>query len=92
MNTDEIETLIEEAIPDATARVTTPRVHNDKGEDDHYAAVIVSPAFEGETLVDQHQLVYDALDDHMTTEIHAMELSTYTPEAYAEHGDGELDV
>ncbi|WP_430505497.1 BolA family protein [Haloparvum sp. PAK95] len=92
MDTDEIEALIESAIPDAEARVTMPRVHNDEAEDDHYAAVIVSPAFEGETLVDQHQMVYDALDDHMTTDIHAMELSTYTPEAYAEHGDGELDA
>lgn len=91
MDTEAIEELIESAIPDATARVTNPRVHDDEEEDEHYAAVIVSPAFEDETLVQQHQMVYDALDDHMTTDIHAMELSTYTPEAYDEHGDGTLD-
>jgi stress-induced morphogen len=49
--------------------------------------VVVSPAFEGKSLVQQHQLVYDALEGHMTTDIHALEMKTYTPEEYAEHGD-----
>ena len=87
----EIEDLIEAAIPDAAARVTTPRVHNDEDEDAHFAVWVVSPAFEGESLVDQHQRVYDAVGDHMTRSVHALEIKTYTPEAYAEHGDGELD-
>lgn len=91
MEISEIERLIEDGIPDATARVTRPRVHDDEEEDDHYAAVVVSPAFEGETMVAQHQLVYDALGDHMTRDIHAMEIKTYTPDAYAEHGEGTLD-
>ncbi len=91
MELDAIEELIETEIPDAVANVTRPRVHNDEDEDDHYAATIVSPAFEGLSLVEQHQRVYDALGEHMTTDIHAMELQTYTPGAYAEHGDGSLD-
>ncbi|WP_096389058.1 BolA family protein [Halopenitus persicus] len=91
MELDAIEDLIEAEIPDAVASVTRPRVHNDEDEDDHYAATIVSPAFEGLSLVDQHQRVYDALGEHMTTDIHAMELQTYTPSAYADHGDGALD-
>ena len=87
----EIEELIESEIPDAVARVTTPRVHNDEDEDAHFAVWAVSPVFEGESLVDQHQRVYDAVGDHMTRSVHALEIKTYTPEAYAEHGDGELD-
>lgn len=87
MEPDEIERIIESKIPDAEATVTRPRVHDDEQEDAHYAAVVVSPAFEGETLVSQHQRVYDALEGHMTTDIHALELKTYTPEAYEEHGD-----
>lgn len=79
MNPSEVEALIESGIEDATAEVTRPRGPDD---DDHYAAVVVSPAFEGESLVDRHQLVYDALGDHMTTDIHAIELSTYTPEEH----------
>ncbi len=77
MDTDAIEALIEAGIPDAEATVTTPRGPDD---DDHFAATVVSPAFEGESLLDQHEMVYDALGDHMTEDIHALELSTETPE------------
>lgn len=79
MDTEEVAKLIESGIEDASAAVTQPRgVH----DDDHLAAVVVSPAFEGKPLVQQHQLVYDALGEHMTTDIHALELKTYTPEEY----------
>ncbi|MEF8783446.1 MAG: BolA family protein [Haloarculaceae archaeon] len=76
-----VERLIEEGVPGTEAEVTTPR-HPD--DDEHFAAVVVSPAFEGESLVDRHQRVYDALDDHMTEDIHAIELTTFTPEEYEE--------
>ncbi|WP_158057227.1 BolA family protein [Halorussus halophilus] len=79
MNADDVKRLIEENVEDAEATVTHPRGEHDE---DHLAATVVSPAFEGETLVAQHQLVYDALGDHMTTDIHALELKTYTPEEY----------
>ncbi|WP_132060129.1 BolA family protein [Halorussus amylolyticus] len=81
MNPDDVKRLIEENLEDAKATVTHPRGTHDE---DHLAATVVSPAFEGERLVQQHQLVYDALGDHMTTDIHALELTTYTPEEYAE--------
>jgi stress-induced morphogen len=88
MDTAEIERLLEEAIPDADATVTLPRVHQDEDhEDAHFAAVVVSPAFEGESLVQQHQRVYDALEGHMTTDIHALEIKTYTPEEFEERGE-----
>jgi stress-induced morphogen len=83
MDADTVAELIESGLPDARAEVTTPR---DPDDDDHYAATVVSPAFEGESLVDQHQLVYDALGDHMTRDIHAIELRTYTPEEYEASG------
>jgi stress-induced morphogen len=79
MDTTAVERLIEAGVPDAEAEVTTPR-HPD--DDAHFAAVVVSPAFEGESLVDRHQRVYDALDEHMTEDIHAIELTTYTPAEY----------
>ncbi|MFB6189507.1 MAG: BolA/IbaG family iron-sulfur metabolism protein [Halapricum sp.] len=77
MDTDEVAAIIEDALPDAHARVTTPRPN----DTDHLAAVVVSPAFEGKSLVDQHSLVYDAVDDHLTTDIHALKVTTYTPAA-----------
>ena len=76
MTPEEVERLIESNLPDASADVGRPRgVH----DDDHLAATVVSPAFEGETLVDQHEMVYDALGDRMTTDIHALEVRTKVP-------------
>ncbi len=48
----------------------------------HFEAVIVSPAFSGKNMVQQHQLVYAALGDRMREEIHALSMKTYTPEQW----------
>ncbi len=53
------------------------------GTRDHYQARIVSEAFAGRSLVEQHQLVYRALGEAMSGPIHALALNTYTPEAWA---------
>ena len=76
MELDDVAARIEAAIPDAEATVTHARGPEDA---DHLAATVVSPVFEGESLVDRHQRVHDALADDMTTEIHALEVETYTP-------------
>lgn len=76
MDHAEVERLIEAAIPDADATVTAPRPN----DDDHLAAEVVSPAFADRSLVEQHEMVYDALDEHMTTDIHALKVTTRTPE------------
>ena len=54
-----------------------------KGDGQHFEAVIVSPAFRGKGMVQQHQLVYQALGDRMRAEIHALSMKTYTPEDWA---------
>jgi len=87
MDAAEIEAAIEAEIEDCDATVSRPRSVDENYEDSHFAATVVSPAFEGQSLVDQHQEVYDALGEHMTTDIHAIELTTYTPDEYEEHGD-----
>lgn len=76
MDHEDVEALVEEGMTDATATVTRPRGVDD---DDHLALEVVSPAFEGESVLDRHELVYDALGEHMTTDIHAVELTTKTP-------------
>ncbi|MFC4407437.1 BolA family protein [Haloarchaeobius iranensis] len=80
MEPDEVATLIEAGIEDCEATVERARGEHD---DDHLRATVVSPAFEGLPLVQQHELVYDALGEHMTTDIHALELKTYAPEEAA---------
>lgn len=57
------------------------QVLGDDGQ--HFEAVIVSESFAGKSMVQQHQLVYQALGDRMRQEIHALSMKTYTPEAWA---------
>ena len=75
MNAADIERLIRDAIPDAQVTIEDLR-----GDGDHYAASIVSPAFKGKTRVQQHQMVYQALQGRMGGELHALALQTAVPE------------
>lgn len=45
----------------------------------HFTGIVVSAAFEGKPRVRQHQAVYATLGALMGNEIHALQLSTYTP-------------
>lgn len=74
MDPGEIERLIKEALPDAKVEI-----RDMAGDGDHYAAHIVSAAFEGKNRVQQHQIVYKALKGRMGGELHALALQTATP-------------
>lgn len=76
MAASEIETLIKDALPDAEIRIDDLR-----GDGDHYLAYVVSSAFAGKSRVQQHQMVYEALQGRMGGELHALALQTATPEA-----------
>lgn len=43
----------------------------------HFALTIVGSCFEGKTPIERHRLIYDALSDLMTTDIHAIEIRAY---------------
>ncbi|MDP6345107.1 MAG: BolA family transcriptional regulator [Alphaproteobacteria bacterium] len=75
MDPGEIEKLIKDGIPDA--RVT---IEDLRGDGDHYAALVVSSQFEGKNRVQQHQMVYQALQGRMGGELHALALQTSVPE------------
>jgi len=75
MNAAEIEGLIKSAIPDAEITIEDLR-----GDGDHYAASVVSAAFVGKSRVQQHQMVYAALQGRMGGELHALALQTATPD------------
>ena len=49
----------------------------------HFTGIVVSEAFAGKPRVRQHQAVYATLGSLMGNEIHALQLSTYTPEQWA---------
>jgi len=71
----EIERLIKAGLPDAQVRIDDLR-----GDGDHYAATVISAAFKGKSRVQQHQLVYQALQGRMGNELHALALQTSAPQ------------
>ena len=46
----------------------------------HFNVLIVSDAFDGQSLLKRHRLVYNALGDAMETDIHALSIRAYTPD------------
>lgn len=75
MQAAEIEAFIKAAIPDAAVSIKDLA-----GDGDHYAAHVVSEAFRGMPRVKQHQLVYAALQGRMGGVLHALALTTATPD------------
>jgi stress-induced morphogen len=75
MNAPDIERMIKEALPDADVKIEDLR-----GDGDHYAAYVQSASFKGKTRVQQHQMVYQALQGRMGNELHALALQTSAPE------------
>ena len=74
MTAVEIEELIIKTFPDAKIIIDDLR-----GDGDHYAAQIISEKFRGKTRVQQHQMVYNAMDGKMGKELHALALNTSAP-------------
>jgi len=76
MNPSDIEQLIKAAIPDAEVTIKDLA-----GDGDHYAAQIVSRTFIGKTRVQQHKMVYEALEGRMGGALHALALQTSAPKS-----------
>jgi len=74
MSAGEIEALIRASLPDAQVTIEDLR-----GDGDHYAATVVSAAFRGKSRVQQHQMVYAALQGRMGGVLHALALQTSPP-------------
>ena len=74
MSAADIERLIKAKFPDAAIELKDLA-----GDNDHWAAQVVSAAFKGKSRVQQHQLVYDALGGRMGGVLHALQLTTAAP-------------
>jgi stress-induced morphogen len=74
MQAAEIERLIKLALPDADVEI-----RDLAGDGDHYRAKVVSAAFRGKSRVQQHQIVYAALQGQMGGLLHALALETAAP-------------
>lgn len=74
MKAAEIERMIQDALPDAKIEIQDLR-----GDGDHYAALVESAAFAGKSRVQQHQMIYAALQGKMGDALHALALTTSLP-------------
>lgn len=75
MDAHAIEKLICEGIPDA--KVT---IRDLAGDGEHYAAEVVAESFRGKSRVEQHKMVYVALQGNMGGALHALALQTSVPD------------
>ena len=75
MDPGEIERMIKEALPDAEVKL-----EDLVGDGDHWSATVISSAFTGKTRVQQHQLIYSALQGRVGGELHALALQTSAPQ------------
>jgi stress-induced morphogen len=75
MDSAAIGDLIRQGIPGAEVRISDLR-----GDGEHYSAFIVAESFRGKTRIQQHQMVYAALQGKMGTELHALAIQTAVPE------------
>jgi stress-induced morphogen len=78
--------VLEQRLREKLTGVTHVDVKDMTGTKDHFEAVIVASAFEGQSRIKQHQLVYGALGELMDGPVHALTFKTFTPDAWAQQG------
>lgn len=75
MTLDQLKARIEELAPQ-----TRVEVADLTGTADHYQAIVISPAFEGKMMIEQHRMIFGLLKPEVDSgEVHALTLKTYTP-------------
>ena len=75
MAAEDIIALIKQGIPGAEVEI-----QDLAGDGDHYAATVLSESFRGKSRVQQHQMVYSALQGRMGGVLHALALTTGAPQ------------
>ena len=67
----DLESLLQDHFPNATIEIKDLA-----GDNDHYAATIISDVFVGKSRIEQHKMVQEAVKDR---DIHALSIKTKTP-------------
>jgi acid stress-induced BolA-like protein IbaG/YrbA len=79
---EEIKQTLSKALP-----VTLVETQDLTGGGDHWQVIIVSSAFEGKGLLEQHRIVNEALKEPLADQrIHALALKTYSPAQWEKLG------
>ena len=74
MKAEDITRYIQEAFPDASIELVDLA-----GDGDHYSVTVTAREFANKTRIQQHKMVYDALQGHMSTTLHALQVKTKIP-------------
>jgi stress-induced morphogen len=72
-----VEEIIKDGLPDAEVMV-----EDMTGTRDHLAITVVSDAFKGKLLIEQHQILMNLLKEELQSRIHAVKLQTYTKDKF----------
>ncbi|HEX9662385.1 MAG TPA: BolA family transcriptional regulator [Candidatus Binatia bacterium] len=79
---EEIKQTLSKALP-----MTLVETQDLTGGGDHWQVIIVSSAFEGKGLLEQHRIVNEALKEPLADQrIHALALKTYSPAQWEKLG------
>lgn len=71
MTLPELKERLEQGLDGASVEIQDP--YNDGV---HIKAIVVYPGFEGKTLIQQHRMVYDLVQEELKGELHALALET----------------
>lgn len=69
--------LIKNALPDAEVYVLDPYQ-----DGQHLQSFVISSSFSDKSLIEQHRIVMNALQEELADKVHAMGLKTFTPEKW----------
>jgi acid stress-induced BolA-like protein IbaG/YrbA len=82
MTPEQLKARIETLHPGTRVQVTDLT-----GTMDHYQVLVVSDAFEGKRMIEQHQMIMGLLKSEIDSdEVHALSMKTYTPAQYEKSG------
>lgn len=80
MSQVDIKALIEQGIPNAKVIV--------EGDGCNASVIVISDAFEGQSMLKQQKMVYATLGDNITNgTIHALSIKSYTPSQWEAAGN-----
>lgn len=84
MTPDQLKARIESLAPQ-----TEVQVNDLTGTQDHYEAIIVSPAFVGKPMIEQHRMIFGLVKAEVDSgEVHALTLKTFTPDQFKTRSKG----
>ena len=71
---EQLEGRIQSGIPNSSVKAKDLT-----GGGDHWQVTVISDVFEGKSLVQRHQMIYQAVGDWMKQQVHALSISAETP-------------